>query len=215
MRAHKEWLKTIPCVYAIFTTPSGRGIKAIVLHDNRRKEQHQDLYAQLLKLLDCKESDTSTSDLGRGNYLSYDADVWVNPSPRAFHYEPSETIEVQQSKTHTVVKNNDGSPLLIEDDDSTCGFLNKLSMMIITDESIINMLRKNWTQQSLSRGRNNTALSYAGVLCKAGVEKQKAIDFIVELIPDLAQTEITRAVEYAYTHNIFGSNRRRYIKRKR
>ena len=96
------------------------------------------------------------------------------------------------AKTHTVVKNNDGSPVLIEDDDSTSRFLNKLSTMIITDESIINMLRKNWTQQSLSRGRNNTALSYAGVLCKASVEKQKIIDFIIELIPDLAQTEIKR-----------------------
>lgn len=88
-------------------------------------------------------------------------------------------------------------------------------MEILTDESIINMLRKKWTQQSLGRGRNNTAFTYAGILCKAGVEHSKALNFIRELIPDLPQHEIARAVKYAYEHNIFGSYRRSYLKRKR
>lgn len=74
MRAHKEWLKTIPCVYAIFTTPSGHGIKAIVLHDNRRKDQHPDLYAQLLKLLDCKESENLEDLIWEAQELLVDDD---------------------------------------------------------------------------------------------------------------------------------------------
>lgn len=77
------------------------------------------------------------------------------------------------------------------------------------------MLRKKWTQQSIVRGRNNTALTYAGILCKAGVEKSKATDFIHELIPDLPNGELNHAVRYAYDNNIFGSNRRTYLKRKR
>ena len=77
------------------------------------------------------------------------------------------------------------------------------------------MLRKKWTQQTLGRGRNNTALTYAGILCKAGVEQSKALNFIIELIPDLPHREIVRAVQYAYKHNIFGSHRRTYLKRKR
>ena len=85
----------------------------------------------------------------------------------------------------------------------------------MSDESIINMLRKKWTQQSIERGRNNTALTYAGILCKAGVGQQMAMDFIQELIPDLPKKEITHAANYAYEHNIFGSNRRTYLKRKR
>ncbi len=64
----------------------------------------------------------------------------------------------------------------------------------MSDESIINMLRKKWTQQTIDRGRNNTALTYAGILCKAGVEQSKATGFIHELIPDLPNGELTRAV---------------------
>lgn len=67
-------------------------------------------------------------------------------------------------------------------------------LVLLSDESIINMLRKKWTQQTIDRGRNNTALTYAGILCKAGVEQSKATGFIHELIPDLPNGELTRAV---------------------
>lgn len=84
----------------------------------------------------------------------------------------------------------------------------------LNEKSIINILRKQWNQTTITRGRNNTALSYAGVLCKAGVEQTTAQAFIEELIPTLPKGEVTRAVKYAYCHNIFGSNHRRYIKNK-
>lgn len=210
----KIWLQGFPCVYAYFTTPSGKGIKAIVLHDNRSKENHEDLYAQLLKHFECDTQDTSTSDLGRGNYLCYDPMVWINPSPSAFHYEPSEVIPKKEKKTYTVVKGSSSQEVLQADDSLVSQFLAKLSQQIISDESIVNMLRKIWNQSTIGRGRNNTALSYAGILCKAGVEATTSKAFIKELIPDLPHIEIDRAVEFAYAHNVFGSNRMSYLKRK-
>lgn len=210
----ESWLRTMPCVYAYFRTPSGNGVKAIILHDNRRKENHADLYDQLLRHFKCDVQDTSTSDLGRGNYLSYDANLWRNPNPVPYHYEPSPIPLKFVEKTHTVVKSASGEDILQEDDNLTNQFLRKLERMILTDESIINILRKQWNQTTITRGRNNTALSYAGVLCKAGVEQTTAQAFIEELIPTLPKGEVTRAVKYAYSHNIFGSNRRRYIKNK-
>lgn len=77
------------------------------------------------------------------------------------------------------------------------------------------MLRKKWTQQFLERGRNNTAFTYAGILCKAGIEQSKALNFIIAVIPDLSQREVVRADKYAYKHNIFSSHRRTYLNRKR
>lgn len=212
--AIETWLKGFPCVYAYFRTPSGNGVKAIILHDNRLKENHADLYDQLLRHFKCGVQDTSTSDLGRGNYLSHDADLWRNPNPVPYHYEPSPIPLKPVEKTHTVVKSTSGEDILQEDDSLTNQFLRKLERMILTDESIINILRKQWNQTTITRGRNNTALSYAGVLCKAGVEQTAAQTFIEELIPTLPKEELTRAVKYAYSHNIFGSNRSRYIKYK-
>ncbi len=55
-------------------------------------------------------------------------------------------------------------------------------------------------------------MSYAGVLCKAGIEKSKAKAEIEELIPDF---DISEIVDYAYYHNIYGCERRRYIRKKK
>lgn len=54
-------------------------------------------------------------------------------------------------------------------------------------------------------------MSCAGVLCKVGIEKSKAKAVIEELISDF---DISEIIDYAYSHNIYGCERRRYIKKK-
>ena len=210
-QAFKEWLKTCPCVYAIFETPN-RGYKAIILHDNYEPLYHYDLYNQLLRLFQCPEQDASTIDLARAHYLSYDPNLWLNPNPVPYHFVPSSTPEpiTPQIPTETVVKDSHGNDILQQDDSRVTSFLNQLSRTVISDDSIIRILRKIWTGEAIAKGRNNAAMAYAGVLCKAGVEKAKAKDFIESLIPSF---DITEILDYAYSHNIFGSERRKYCKR--
>lgn len=209
-QAFKEWLKAFPCVYAIFETPN-RGYKAIILHDNYEPFYHYDLYNQLLRLFQCTEQDASTIDLARAHYLSYDPNLWLNPNPQPYHFVPStpEPI-IPQLPTETVVKDVHGNDILQADDSPVASFLNRLSREVISDESIIRILRKIWTGTAITKGRNNAAMAYAGVLCKAGVEKAKAKDFIESLIPDF---DITEIIDYAYSHNIFGCERRKYCRR--
>lgn len=85
--------------------------------------------------------------------------------------------------------------------------MNQLQRCIISDEEIIRILRNRWTGEAITRGRNNAAMSYAGVLCKAGIKKETAKAFIEQLIPGF---DITEIVEYAYSHNIFGCERRKF-----
>ena len=212
MPAFVRWLQGFPCVYACFVTPGGTGYKAIILHDNCEPLYHYDLYGQLVKLFDCPWIDKSTTDLARGNYLSYDPDLWKNPNPVPFHFVPGTPEPViPNTMTETVIRDVQGEPVLVRDESWVEGFLNQLSRQVISDDSIIRILRKAWNGKSLSNGRNNTAMSYAGILCKAGVEPDKAKAFIEELIPGFNITEI---VEYAYTHNIFGCERMRYRSKK-
>lgn len=209
----QKWLRTFPCVYAYFKSPSGHGIKAIILHDNLRSGLHRDLYEQLLSLFRHREPDPSTSDLGRGNYISYDPDLWINHTVTPYHYEPSpDPITKDSVRTQLVIRSDIGDEMIEDIDDPIVQFLNYLNQTVLSDESIINMLNSRWNQATLARGRNNSALSYAGVLCKAGVEKNKAREFIATLIPDLPKPELTKAVNYAYEHNNFGSHRRCYLK---
>ena len=207
-----RWLQGFPCVYACFVTPGGTGYKAIILHDNCEPLYHYDLYGQLVKLFDCPWIDKSTTDLARGNYLSYDPDLWKNPSPVPFHFVPGTPEPViPNTMTETVIRDVQGEPVLVQDESWVEGFLNQLNKQVISDDSIIRILRKAWNGKSLSNGRNNTAMSYAGILCKAGVEPGKAKAFIEELIPGF---DITEIIEYAYANNIFGCERMRYRSKK-
>ena len=208
-----KWLQSFPCVYAYYVTPSGEGYKAVILHDNYEPLYHYDLYNQLLKLFDCPEKDTSTVDLARGNFLSYDPNLWKNPDPEPFHFVPSTSEPIiPETVTETIIRDEAGYEIMMEDDSYVAKFLNTLSRQVVSDDSIIRILGTIWTGKSIANGRNNTAMSYAGVLCKAGVEKNRAKSFIEELIPDY---DITEIIEYAYSHNTFGCERRRYKSRKK
>lgn len=206
-------LKKSPHVYAGFRTSSGEGYKAIILHDNLEPLYHDDLYEQLLEYYNCEVKDTSTRDLARGNYLSYDPDLWINPDAEPFHFVPSTTVpKTVAMKTETVIRTEAGEEILVQDDDEASGFLLKLRKQVISDETIIKFLKGIWTGKAIGQGRNNAAMSYAGVLCKAGIEKNKAKAVIEELIPGFDISEIIR---YAYSHNIYGCERRRYIRKKK
>lgn len=209
----EKWLQSFLCVYAYYSTPSAKGYKAIILHDNYEPLYHYDLYNQLLKLFDCPEIDKSTTDLARGNFLSYDPNLWKNPKPQPFHFIPStpEPI-IPETVTETIIKDEAGNEMITEDDSYVAKFLNTLSRQVVSDDSIIRILGKIWTGKSIANGRNNTTMSYAGVLCKAGVEKNRAKSFIEELVPDY---DITEIIEYAYSHNTFGCERRKYKSRKK
>ena len=213
MDEFEKWLQSFLCVYAYYSTPSAKGYKAIILHDNYEPLYHYDLYNQLLKLFDCPEIDKSTTDLARGNFLSYDPNLWKNPKPQPFHFIPStpEPI-IPETVTETIIKDEAGNEMITEDDSYVAKFLNTLSRQVVSDDSIIRILGKIWTGKSIANGRNNTTMSYAGVLCKAGVEKNRAKSFIEELIPNY---DITEIIEYAYSHNTFGCERRKYKSRKK
>lgn len=208
-----KWLQGFPCIYAYYVTPSGKGYKAIILHDNYEPLYHYDLYNQLLELFDCPEIDTSTVDLARGNFLSYDPNLWKNPNPQPFHFVPSTPKPIiLDTVTETIIRDETGTEIMTEDDSYVANFLNTLSRQVVSDDSIIRILGKIWTGKSIANGRNNTTMAYAGVLCKAGVEKNRAKSFIEELVPDF---DITEIIEYAYSHNTFGCERRKYKSRKK
>lgn len=213
MMKFKEHLKGIEWVYAVFTTPSGKGLKAIVQHDNIFPEYHTELYNELLSRFDIPEIDPHTKDLARGNYMSYDPDLWKNPNPKSYHFvvpenQPQDHIPL----TYTTVKTDNGEERLYKDDITESSMLHMFCTSITSDRSVLNILRKRWENDDRSKGRNNRAFSYLGILCKAGIPKTKAIEFVVSLFPTWtsAEEEVTHAAGWAYTHNPFGCDRMKF-----
>jgi len=213
MMKFKEQLKGIEWVYAVFTTPSGKGLKAIVQHDNIFPEYHTELYNELLSRFDIPEIDPHTKDLARGNYMSYDPGLWKNPNPKSYHFVlPDSLPQDHQPLTYTVVKDEQEAPMIYKDDITESSMLHMFCTSIISDKSVLNILRKRWENDDRSKGRNNRAFSYLGILCKAGIPKTKAIEFVVSLFPTWtsAEEEITHAAGWAYTHNPFGCDRMKF-----
>ena len=86
------------------------------------------------------------------------------------------TVEpvIPNTMTETVIRDvPKGEPVLVQDESWVEGFLNQLNKQVISDDSIIRILRKAWNGEIFGNGRNNTAMAYAGILCKAGVEPGK------------------------------------------
>ena len=169
-----------PCVVCVFVTPSGEGLKALVLHDNENPDLHRDLYEQLLKKFDVASKDESCKDIARRNYLSYDPDIWVNRSPVAFHYIP--TIKPQNySKQY---------------------FGN--SVKSVSDESIIRIMDSVWKKKHpeywLEGQRANSIFKLACLMCKWGVDEDFAIEYFVDGWEDrtMSEDEIVSHVRNAY-----------------
>ena len=212
MTEAKEKLKSYPFVYSVFETPSGKGLKAIVLHDSVNPENHWNLYLQLMEICRLPQIDDGVMDLSRCQYLSYDPDIWVNPEPVAFHFKFDNTLVKPETKNDKFVAvQDDGDARL---DDYTSNFLERLGKMVLTDDAVMERLDKHWKKERpeyFEKGnRHNSMLVIAGTLCKAGIRKDKALEYLEDTYCEMPEKEIGSIVDYSYTHNTFGSDRRFY-----
>ncbi len=207
----KEDLKRFPFVYSIFQTPSGKGIKVIILHDSVNPENHYNLFYQLQKTCTLPQIDTCVSDISRGQFFSYDPDLWRNPNPVAFHFEYDTTIPQPPVKTEKNVIGEKGIATL---DSWTSEFLHGLWENILTDDAVIARLDKHWhekrTEYYQEGNRHSGLLIMAGTLCKAGIPIEKTMSYLIGSFPSMPEDEIDRIVKFSYDHNPFGCDRRKY-----
>lgn len=183
-------LKVTPFVLAAFRTPSGNGLKAIVLHDNNDPAQHADLYSQLLVTFqDVNEVatlDKSCSDLRRLHYLPYDPDAYINPAPVPYKYVPTVT-QIQQAGA--------GFPSSA----TTANFMSKLGTATPTvkpapkpcavetsDISILNILKarcKRYHPEYFHEGARRKLAYWMGLeCCILGVDYITGLEFTIKLI---------------------------------
>ncbi len=168
-----------PCVYCVFVTPSGKGLKALVLHDNTDPALHGDLYDQLLQKFNVASKDESCKDLARRNYLSYDPNIWANPNPVPFHYVPTVKVAMTKQANISIGKN-------------------------VSDKSIINIINSSWKKnhpEYWQEGhRAMSIFSLACQLCKWGVDENLAMEYFVDgwESESMTENEIIGHVRNAY-----------------
>ena len=183
----RNWLIRTPCVLCVFVTPSGRGLKALILHDNTDPDRHRDLYAQLLDNFNVAGKDSACKDMARRNYLSYDPDIWMNPNPISFHYIPTVRAQGKVIQPHAERK--------------------------VSDKSIINIINSLWKKNNpeywKEGNRAKSIFKLACLMCKWGVDESLAIGYFTGgwKSPTMSEEEILEHVRNAYRaeKNNFGT----------
>lgn len=187
MTGLRNWLIRTPCVLCVFVTPGGRGLKALILHDNTDPDRHRDLYAQLLDKFNVAGKDSACKDMARRNYLSYDPDIWMNPNPVTFHYIPTVRAQGKVIQPHAERK--------------------------VSDKSIINIINSLWKKNNPEYwkvgNRAESIFKLACLMCKWGVDESLAIGYFTEgwKSPTMSEEEILGHVRNAYRaeKNNFGT----------
>lgn len=179
MACLRNRLAITPCVLSVFVTPSGRGLKALVWHDNTDPNKHGDLYEQLLtKFYVANRNDTGCKDLARRNYLSYDPYIWTNPKPVQFHYIPSIKPKVNSLSTH-IGKGLSGQSII----------------------SIMNSVWKKNNPEYWEEGNRATSIfKLACLMCKWGVDQNLASEYFIDgwESDSMSEKEIQSHVDNGY-----------------
>jgi len=178
MNNAKMMLMKDSCVYAIYTTPSGSGLKAIIIHDNLSPDCHGELYEQLLGRYQITTIDTSVSDLSRGNYICYDPDIYINYNPNPYHFIHNPSY-IPKTKPKSPCSRA-GSDYDIRHLRLMLGFKHPIGNK--SDESIIAILNSRWKKQPdrwRVGNRKNSVFQAASELCNAGVNMDRALDYLI------------------------------------
>lgn len=217
MEEAKEALKAHQFVYAIFESPSGKGIKALVLHDSVSPVEHWNLYAQVLNACMLPQTDDSVSDLSRGQFFSYDPGLWKNPNPVPFHYTFDRSIsrpDKSKKKKSIVARDKTGQRTEVALGEWTSQFLANLYHALLTDSAVLRRLSKHWTEKHPEYfevgNRHRSMLIMSGTLCKAGIPRETTEEYLENMFPGIGKDEIQGIIDFSYENNAFGSDRRKY-----
>lgn len=208
-------LKSVPHTYAVFVTPSGKGLKAIVLHDSLSPRNHKKLFEKLKELYDFKGLDKSVKDIARFHYFSYDPNLWENPDCVPYHFEEDDTIEKEddddEPKQEVIIKKDSDVEVYDIEDDMLKSFLRRIWNQIMTDDAVILRLDKHFKAKHpeyfKEGNRHRSMLIISGIFCKVAIPYKKAKEYLMENYPGIELSEIEDVVAFAYEHNSFGSDR--------
>lgn len=178
----KKELSLEPWVIAIFRSPSADGLKVLVKTDVSVVAIYENCYRQLKAMIEtthkCK-ADKNCINYGQGCYTSYDPDIYINPNPQELHLEYNPAFDITPTTTQPGIAQKSASPKPISQMNLFLGQLgNGLS-----DEEIIEIADKRFARypKRYTDGyRTKSIFVQASTLCKAGIPKEKAMEYLKE-----------------------------------
>ena len=210
-------------LYAIWFSPSNKGIKVAMIHDNINPEHHYNLFWQVKKRLypRTKEFDEKCSNLTRSCFLCYDPEIWINPEKMTlepYHFEYDSSIPEPAKKTY----NQGGSSKFFIHTEEEIE-QNQFFQLKWKDKTLLNYVDQHWRKKypnSYEDGnRHQSILSRAKWLCLYGVLYEKALEYLKITFGrhGISESDIEGMVINNYNANrtLFGSERDKLYEKKR
>jgi hypothetical protein len=178
----RENLMKKPYVKAIFITPSGKGLKAIIQHNNINPDDHRELFRVIAADINDPHIDLSVCDIARGNYISWDPYIYIRYECNSFEFfSDPEFKEEQVKEVHRFTKND------TLDDHRILGCLDSY-------------WEKNYPNAYDEGNRHNSVLKQAAKLCRAGIAIDEAKSYLISKFT-LPGLEVCKEVDYIYQCN--------------
>lgn len=174
----KETLKQYPYTYAVFISPSGKGVKALIKATFKTYDEYKQSFCSIDKDLgQLANFDMANSDISRACFVSYDPDLYVNA-------DAQEKTLVQIDWQTYIKRRRLATP------DKTFDFLIKW------------MDRNGYTYKE--GGRNQYLYVIASALCRYGIDQDMVKGMFLTKFQDLSEKEISSIVLSAFRRNEFG-----------
>jgi len=174
MLADRKKLENDQYTYALFTSPSGNGMKVLV-KITPYPHLHKKLFQALEQHYKIDNFDTSTSDVCRVCYESYDPHLFINKSSKV--WDKIDTEELGISYNHVMPE------IVIQDEQEKIDILVK------------------WFEKkySMNDNRNSSIFVLAAKFNQFGISKRSCINYSNKYIrEDFTEREIERTISSAY-----------------
>ena len=205
-------------LYAIFISPSGLGVKAVMLHDNTNPSEHQRMFLQVkLDLFpNTDEFDKKCGNISRTCFVSYDPDIFINNDPllKPYHFVPNPAIVIQSVKRQSY-NSSQSTQAPFSHSQQQLNLHNNfeglekniLGLKRDADSSLIDYIDQKWRKQypnSYQDGyRHNAIMARAKSLCEAGILIDNAKKYFYNTFGKhgITKPDIDNMVNYAYNTN--------------
>lgn len=202
-------------LYAICFSPSNKGVKVVMIHDNPNPEHHYNLFWQVKQKLFSRteEFDEKCSNLTRSCFLCYDPEIWINPEKETlepYHFEYDPCIPEPAKKIY----NQGGSSKFFVHTEEEIK-QNRIFQYLWKDKTLLNYVdtrwRKDYPNAYEDGHRHQSILSRAKWLCLYGVLYENALDYLKATFGrhGISESDIEGMVINNYNANrsLFGSER--------
>lgn len=176
----KKRLSECEYVYAVFRSPSGKGLKALVHIPPSDKHEHKRRFNAFKEYFKSDYFDDANKNISRVCFESYDPEVYLNFAPELFE-------GIEQEKGFSV--------------------LEKEPICILNDEQkkIDLIMGFNWKKDFVEGERNLFLFDIASAFCEYGISQQTAENYILNnvVIGDFKESEAITAIKSAYKKRTF------------